>query len=467
MKLSIDYQKIKSSIEIKRYVSKMIIGSAVVLTLSPLFFKSQLNINARLSLALSGFVFSISCLNLPKTDYEDKLLKTYEDTYLKHQKSILTSEIMQNQTYLEIQNQQKLADIIERLDDYKIDYYADKYGISHLISKNYIDSNINQKESTVNELSLSNSIFENIIETVERESNIELKWLESAIQSSCFIAGKKRSGKTYLMKWLLLAFCENMSDKDVFFISDPHYDDVDFDDVWISEKIDKQLIANKRLVKSESDTLKMLNQIISIGETRKKLGQTLKKGIGRIRIFLDEIDSYSNDVQSVISDTIKTIEYQYAKYGFTVVLGCHSLKKSENGVDSSVVSSMLNILFPSVALDRNNILSGSFPTIPKIKSMINSYADTIPKESRIVLIADDNDVYVSHIPKLTMPKINIKDNEIIDDDILKIKKWCDLCYEKYQKYPDKEHIKTAYFETTNRQLNDIELDDLLIKIGIN
>ncbi|MFM6001807.1 MAG: hypothetical protein ACKPB7_00790, partial [Sphaerospermopsis kisseleviana] len=106
---------------------------------------------------------------------------------------------------------------------------------------------------------------------------------------------------------LLKAYIANCRDTDIFYISDPHYDDVDFDDVWISEEIDKKLIQNRRLVKSESATLQMINDVINAGEVRKKQGLTVKKGVGKIRLFMDEIDSYSTEIQEQISIGIKKI----------------------------------------------------------------------------------------------------------------------------------------------------------------
>jgi hypothetical protein len=200
---------------------------------------------------------------------------------------------------------------------------------------------------------------------------------------------------------------------------------------------------------------------------------------------MDEIDSYSTEIQEEISQAIRKIEYEYAKYGVSCVIGCHSIKKGENGLDSSIISSMLNILFPSIVLDRNSILSGAYPTLPKMKSMMENYKNQVlPNEARMVVINDDSEVFISHVPKLDLIPIQIKENENISnsqnevdtgqnntnsDDINpieKIKNWCDLCFEKYQRYPDREHIKTAWLELTGNDLSDNALSLLMEKLGI-
>jgi calcineurin-like phosphoesterase family protein len=485
MNLSIDYNKVKSSLEIKNTLKKLIIGSAIILNLSPLFLKNHLNVNARLLLASSSFIFGLCCLKLPSTDYEEKLIKTYKDTALKQQKTVLGGEILKHQTQLEITNQQELANTIERLPGYQVDYFAAKYGVTPILASKYIEENSTVENEEILVLNVPKSIFTNVIERYENESNTELKWLKNAINSSCFIAGKKRSGKTYLMKWLLSAYMEQSREIDLFYISDPHYDNVDFDDCWVSVEIDKKLIQNQRLVKSENATLSMLNDVISAGEQRKKLGLTTKKKVGLIRLFMDEIDSYSTEIQEEISQAIRKIEYEYAKYGVSCVIGCHSIKKGENGLDSSVISSMLNILFPSIVLDRNSILSGAFPSLPKIKSMMEKYKnEELPSEARLVVIADDSEVFISHVPKLDLIPIQINEDENISDSqnevvtgqnntnsetnnpVIRIKKWCDLCYQKYQKYPDREHIKIAWLDLTGNELSDSGLDLLIDKLGI-
>ena len=476
MNLSIDYNKVQSSLEIKNTLKKLIIGSAIILNLSPLFLKNYLNINARLLLASSGFIFGLCCLKLPSTDYEEKLIKTFKDTAIKQHKTVLGGEILKHQTQLEITNQQELANTIEKLPDYQKPYFAAKYGVTPILASNYIEENTPIEGEEIPVINVPKSIFTNTIERYENESNTELKWLKTAINSSCFIAGKKRSGKTYLMKWLLSAYIEQSREIDLFYISDPHYDNVDFDDCWVSPEIDKKLIQNQRLVKSENQTLSMLNDVTSAGEQRKKLGLTVKKNVGLIRLFMDEIDSYSSVIQDEISQAIRKIEYQYAKYGITCILGCHSIKKGENGLDSSVISSMLNILFPSIVLDRNSILSGAFPSLPKIKSMMEKYKnEELPSDARLIVIADDCDVYMSHIPKLDLIPININEddniaqNNINSDDINpieKIKNWCNLCFEKYQRYPDKSHIKTAWLELTGNDLSENALSLLMEKLGL-
>jgi len=201
--------------------------------------------------------------------------------------------------------------------------------------------------------------------------------------------------------------------------------------------------------------------------TFKKLGITT-------RIIIDEIDSYSQNEMDIISDFAKDVEYQGRKFGFSLILGAHSIKKGEMGIDSSIIGSMLNILFPSVVLDRNSILSGAFPSLPKIKSMIDRYKSELPSEGRVVIVNDDSEVFCSHIPKLDLIPVEV--SEDIGDShndpvaspnpIERIKDWCVLCYQTHNQYPSREQIKKAWHDLTGKDLSDKALDLLIEKLGI-
>jgi hypothetical protein len=238
----------------------------------------------------------------------------------------------------------------------------------------------------------------------------------------------------------------------------------DYDEPWISVEADKKLIARKRLVKAESETLRMLSEVQASLTDRKKRGLTVKKGAGRIRIWLDEIDSYSQEAQEFISSVVRDIEYQYAKYGATIVIGSHSLKKGEMGIDSSVTDSMLQILFGGIVLDRNSPLSGAFPSKLTIKKEIEAYKASNP-EVRVVYIKDDYTTFPSHIPHLILPEVNVvESSEVKDSDFEKVY----LVTEGYFKTnPDKltlDNVRLIWSRLTKVELNDTELQYLYEKL---
>jgi hypothetical protein len=470
MNISIDYDKVKSSLELKNTLKKLIVGSAIILNLSPLFLKNHINVNARLLLASSGFIFGLCCLKLPSTEYEEKLIKTYKDTALKQQKTVLQGEILKHQTHLEIKNQQELANSIEKLPEYQIDYFANKYGVMPILATNYIKENTTVEPELAPVLNVPKSIFTNTIERLEKSDQIPLKWLKKAISESCFIAGKKGSGKSHLMRWLLGGFIAQSNDQDIFFIIDKHYDP---DSPWVAGINESELLRIGRIADGDN-AIPKIQELHHLLLNRIKNKLTFKKLGITTRIIIDEIDSYTQDEMETISDFARDIEYQGRKYGFSLILGAHSVKKGEMGIDSSVIGSMLNILFPSVVLDRNSILSGAFPSLPKLKSMIDRYKSELPSEGRVVVINDDSEVFISHIPKLDLVPVEV--NEDISDSqndpvavlnpIERIKDWCALCYETHNQYPNRDQIKKAWHDLTGKDLSDKALDLLIEKLGI-
>ncbi|MBD2503924.1 hypothetical protein [Anabaena azotica] len=482
----LDFDKISLSLNRKKTLRNIIIISAIILNFLPLFLKDKINQNAKLMLMLGGVITSFMCLKLPDIEHESKIEKTRKDTELKFLKTALTGEVAKKQTILEIANQQEITQIVERVPFWQKGYFAVKYGVQNLLTPEISHSEDEEPIEETPSVIVKKSIFESTIERAEEESGIILDWMKKALTQSCFLGGKKRSGKTYLMKWLLGAYTSQCREHDIFFISDPHYDNVDFDDPWINEEADKKLISVGRLVKSEKDTLKMLNEVLGLFETRKTKGLTIKKGVGLVRLFLDEVDSYSPESQEVISAIVKTIEYEAAKYGFTCVVGVHSIKKGEMGIDSSVVDSMLQILFAGIVLDSNSVLSGAFPGMPARKRAIEAYKREF-NTSRIVYIKYDTDCFISHIPDLVLPQIEIVDETSDVDDsnenyqqadnqsdkspekekidpIARIEKWCILCMDEFQRYPNKSQIRQAWKEYTGVILHDLGLELLLSEL---
>jgi energy-coupling factor transporter ATP-binding protein EcfA2 len=411
-------------------------------------------------------------LKLPSTDYEEKLIKTYQDTALKQQKTVIQGEILKHQTHLEIKNHQELATTIEKLPGYQVDYFANKYGVMPILASNYIAENSTVEPELDPVLNVNKSIFTNVIERHEISDQISLEWLKKAIAESCFIAGKKGSGKSHLMRWLLGGFIAQAKDQDIFFIIDKHYDP---DSPWVMGIDENKLLEIGRIVDG-ADAIPKIEELHLLLLNRIKNKLTFKKLGIATRIIIDEIDSYSQDDMEIISNFARDVEYQGRKYGFSLILGAHSIKKGQMGVDSSVIGSMLNILFPSVVLDRHSILSGAFPSLPKIKSMINSYKSELPSEGRVVVISDDSEVFVSHVPKLDLVPVEIAEDENIADNknepvagqnpIERIKDWCRLCYETHEQYPDRSQIKQAWLDLTGKDLSDKALDLLIEKLGI-
>jgi hypothetical protein len=78
------------------------------------------------------------------------------------------------------------------------------------------------------------------------------------------------------------------------------------------------------------------------------------------------------------------------------------------------------------------------------------------------------------VPNLNLVRINLKneenqnnaENQNNENPVLKIKKWCDLCFSKYQRYPTRDLVKKAWLDFTGSDLSEKGLNLLIEKLGI-
>lgn len=451
MELPIDYQRTVKAIFTKKAVRNSIIASALILNLSPLFLKDVVNRNAKLALSIAGLGFAFACSKLPKYEYEEKLKKTYEEVETKILKIKTVGSVQRASVQEEISNKVSLAAQIENLpQSFQTDYFAKEYNVTPLIAQYYIENSEEDDEEVVNipsNVVVNPTVFESQIEHHQTTTESDITWLKKAVLESCFIAGKKNSGKSHLMKWLLSSWIETASEKDLFYVIDPHLDD---DEPWLKGLPDSVIKAR---FCDKSTAIAQIKELHSVLKQRIAQKLTFKKTNSRIRVWLDEVDSYTpEELSEVIAPFIKDIEYQGRKYGFTVVIGAHSIKKGEMGIDSSVTGSMLQVLFSSVATDKNSVLPGACPSVPAIRNQINSYKQENPGCRVVCIVENGEEFYVSHIPNLEIPSLEVaRNSEISPYDLIVL--WCRKTLEKDGRYPYKEEICRAWESDTGKQLD--------------
>jgi|GEM_PF-6958529 len=479
MKLSIDYDLTKRSLKNKAKLRTTLIASAIILNLLPMFCKDVLNSQAKLALSLAGLVSAVACCRLPSTEYEEKLEKTFKDTALAQYKLLLDGEMTVAQKELDINNRVALAGIVELLPEYQGDFSAPMYGVERLISRYYIQGQEEVEEEYAPSIPIKDSWFYSAVKKHEADENINLEWLKKASVQSCFLAGKKGSGKSFLMRYLLLAYVEQMGERDHFYIIDPHYDP---DEPWVQGVDEFKLAAQGKIADGVTamNSVRALHDLLRSRITHK---ETYKKTRSRVRIFFDEIDSFSDqEDQQQISDFIRAIENQGRKYGFTIVVGAHSVKKGEMNIDSSVVNSMLQILFPSVLMDRNSILSGAIPAINSLKHKITQYKADKKSDVRVVGICDDAEFYISHVPNLRLVSVeseNVETTATTPQDSATapqptpydmIADWCKECLAQHSRLPNDAELCQAWKQLKGIDLTEAGLQILkeyLTKLGFN
>jgi hypothetical protein len=262
------------------------------------------------------------------------------------------------------------------------------------------------------------------------------------------------------MKYLAgLTLLKSNPDRDLIYIIDPHYDS---DTPWFIGLNEAKLVENGRISKNGIATILSLNKTL---ENRIENGLKLTKTNSRIVVFIDEIDSYSKkELTDIIMPFIKQIEYEGRKYGFSIIIGSHTIKKCNLQLDSSVLASMNCVFFGNLLLDRNNVFSGALPSISEMKSEIEYYKNTF-KQNRIVGTVIDDVFNITHIPDLILPKFEVvSDKNTTNDLILVAKSWYQECIENNVAPTDKE-IKEFWCKISGETLTDNGLKLLLQKIN--
>ena len=457
MKLSIDYHNADLSIRLKFLVKNSIRVCTISTMLSLILFSNILNRNSKLAIALYSLIFS--GLTLVKIDdsYEKNLVKIYTDTSKELYKNQLATEIVIAKSKSEIDSG------IEFVDNLNIDIpqniatsQAQKYGFLGFLNSHKNSENKLENSSKINEnFTIDESIYDE--NSIPIESDL---WVEKLLFQSCFIAGKKGSGKSHLMRYLAAkTLVECNADKDLIYIVDPHYDS---DTPWFLGLNEAKLVENGRISKNGISTILSLSKTL---ENRIENGLKLSKTNSRIVVFIDEIDSYSKkELTDVITPFIKQIEYEGRKYGFSIIIGSHTIKKCNLQLDSSVLASMNSIFFGNILLDRNNVFSGVLPPISEIKSEIEYYKNTF-KQSRIVGTVINDVFNITHIPDLSLPTFEVANNKkTTDNDLISVaKSWYMDCVKNNITPTDKE-VKDFWCKISGENLTDNGLKLLWHKI---
>jgi len=386
-----DITFIRRAIATKLATRYGVVVLSILLNASPVVLRDYLNRPAKLALAVMALGLTASCLKLPDASYETKLLDSLTEIEMAQTRERLTGIATTAMITAEMAKDTSIVNAIAAPAAIA-NHYLQKYQVPLLLPElvTVAGDDNHHRQLTVNP-----SIASNKLDLPDPGEN-EPAWLSIALDSSVFISGKKGSGKTYLMKWLAQQFAIAHPDA-VFYIIDPHYD---ADEPWLGA-LDQTLAENNRLGNGKllstaiSDVLRLLEYRKSNAITHRK------KECFPVRIFLDELEALPPDY---ITEPVALIENEGRKYNITVCLGAHSTKKENIGLDSSVLDSMLLVLFKNTALDVNAKFSGVFPSKPVLKRMF----DTYPLAKDRLVAVYDGDVYVSHVPPIDLDAFDQK-----------------------------------------------------------
>jgi energy-coupling factor transporter ATP-binding protein EcfA2 len=294
-------------------------------------------------------------------DYELKLLKTKKNIYLA-KKRVVTQQKLNN----ELNNLKGIKPVLE--------------------------AKIKPIERTLN---VNQEVIKQELEKITVESNND--WLQTIIEknSSFLIVGKKGFGKSHLMRYLARSYVATIGDKDLFVILDPHYD---HDNPWLYQNED-ELIKREKIVVNNFE--RKINELLAIIRYRIDNKLFYKTTNSRLRIFIDEIEFFNQFDD--FTELVKVVEFEGRKFGLSIVLGGHSLKKTVCNLDSSIIGSMSILMSSNVALDPVTIKPGLFPSLTVMKKLYNQ----CPEKTGIGYFTDGDNFSIIKIPKLDLWEIKL------------------------------------------------------------
>lgn len=352
--------KLELTLQLKKNINNVSLILGIGLTLSIFFVnykKSPEKLMLTNILAISTLLLSMNKIDY---DYESKLLKTKHNIFLAKKRLI---------------TQQKL--------DYELNNIK---GIKPVINQ--------EIEPIPETISVNQNIVYRQLEKIERESNHN--WLTKIISnnSSCIIVGRKGFGKSHLMRYMARSYVATMSELDLFVIVDPHYDS---DEPWLFQD-ENELIKREKIIVGNYNV--KIHELLSLVKYRIEKKLFYKNTNSKLRIFIDEIEFFQDNEEFI--ELVKTIEYECRKFGISIVLGGHSLKKSVSKLDSSVIGSMAILMSPNIALDPSTIKPGLFPSLTNMKSRYNQ-----TNKENVGFFTDGENFDIVKIPRINLTTLEI------------------------------------------------------------
>lgn len=196
-----------------------------------------------------------------------------------------------------------------------------------------------------------------IADLTAREDAIDYSWVDDPkfVRASKAIFAPKGSGKSFLVSYLAAKYVQQ-NPNGILWIVDPHFnehsdtysnDPDDQETVWLNGIPKKELYAGggklKRvcLVKKLDDSLRMFKELRKI--LKHRIDNALKKE-APVHLICDEFENrirdWSKEETEEVLKIIAAVEDEGRKFGVTVTVIAHSIKKMNTGIDSSVIFQM-------------------------------------------------------------------------------------------------------------------------------
>jgi hypothetical protein len=476
MTISIDYDDVQKKYWRTKLFDVSLVSLSIVSTLLPVCMKDYMDKETKLSLLSLGLISSVVNFTKPKNELITKQKKIYEDTELQLFRDKVTGEVKTNISAVEMDNDMRMVQMIEeKVPDYQLSYWADRFGLTPLFSKFYIDKFEEEQYTQPNKLVIPNDLS---VEQPHKygDEPATLDWLYKLVEEytrengkrlheHIHIMGVTQSGKstlTNLLLELIVFYYHKLNKRVILNLIDPKYPET----TWGFEP---NYTGFQSVLEGISQAKKEMDKRKKLREEAKKNKKPRPEFDVYIVVF-DELDAsygkgkgYAGDISkkdaSEIMNMVSAILTTGASYDVRIILIGQSSLSGNNGINTSLARNITRIVLGTEALAF--LESPFFPVKSQAASVLKTLNPLVENEVRCgVVTANKGKAYTFEIPEIEKTKEVEKPNKTIDNPIEEIKNWCNSLPE----YPNRETIRNRWKELTGESLTDDALNLLIIKL---
>lgn len=471
---SIEREALRSNFSFDRVAQWSFLIAGVFFTTAPLLFQQSMG---RVPKTISGIgaIGSLSafCWKEREKQQQTKIFQSLENADLDDLKQSLASKVALNSATNKMAALNQLALEVAALPPWQHARWVQQFGLQGMLPSPAVD--VGAVEATSPTLTFS-APDQLPIEDLEADSRPDYSWLDdNFIDASKGVFGAKGSGKSTFLAYDAIRFLQLHPDGELR-IGDLHYDEKE--SLWLPGVPPEQLL--KTVIADRTDgILKQFRRARALVEERIERKDRNGKPFKLIcDEFVGVMTRLDKDEQEEVLKAIQLIQFEGRKYNVNVVLGLHSVKKGQSGIDSSVLANMDLLCLGKSLADRSTQFPADFDCSALLKGqeIIQSQLRSGDGFACVVRKLGESPQVVV-LPYLSIPKageqvvspvvVDLPKNEDTDkfegdvNPVEVIQSWV----QKIGRTPTDDELRAAWKEVTGHQLNAEGLAYLRQNIG--
>ena len=341
MLFDIERASIEQLIRVERAVLGIFAAGAIAGTFSPLLLPQASRIAKTLSLGygmVSAGAFTL-CTHLQRR--KEKIYQSIDAGQLQELKQQMTHAIAYSSSVGKIEATRKLAAFVQQLPPWEQSRWVQQFGLQGLVEPPTLEAEVRAYPGLTTDIRSEQSSFGDLSE--ELAPAIDYSWLdERFLCASKGVFGARGSGKSTYLSFQALQFLQFHPDGELR-IGDIHYDEEESQ--WLPGTAADELL-DKYVATHPTQILALFRRARQL--LRERIDSRDRKAFP-FHFICDEFVGFmsrlTDDERFEVVKIIEDNSFEGRKYGVSITLGLHSLKKQMTGIDSSALLSGMDLLF--------------------------------------------------------------------------------------------------------------------------